>query len=213
MNNDLRQEGFWLTPHYAIAMHHIGKKDLRDEAINFILNYRSITFESVDLVDLDPRLVGWPWAPGTFSWVEPTSWALMALRLAGKDDHPRAKEGRELLRNRCIPSGGWNCGNKIVYSSELIPFWDTTAMALLALDEKDEKFVGPNVEFLDKGKNEIESLYSLAWSCICLEKFGKNVDSLKEKISKLLDDESDSLNLAHSALGLIALAKKRVLTA
>jgi len=28
----------------------------------------------------DDRLQGWPWTQGTFSWVEPTAWALLALR-------------------------------------------------------------------------------------------------------------------------------------
>ena len=80
-------------------------------------------------------LVGWPWVANTFGWVEPTAWALLALALAGKSDHPRAVEGRRLLEDRCLPEGGWNYGNKIVFKNTLMPFWDTTALATLALGD------------------------------------------------------------------------------
>src|SRR5262249_9722511 len=30
-----------------------------------------------DVNDIDPRLAGWPWAEGNFSWVEPTAWACL----------------------------------------------------------------------------------------------------------------------------------------
>src|SRR5262249_5082303 len=33
-----------------------------------------------DVNDIDGTIIGWPWAEGTFSWVEPTSWAILALR-------------------------------------------------------------------------------------------------------------------------------------
>ena len=39
------------------------------------------------------RLIGWPWAEDTFSWVEPTAWACLALRAAGPG-RPPARAGR-----------------------------------------------------------------------------------------------------------------------
>jgi len=50
-----------------------------------------------EINDIDLRLIGWPWAENTFSWVEPTAWACLALRRAGQGDHPRVREGQELL--------------------------------------------------------------------------------------------------------------------
>ena len=40
--------------------------------------------EVEDMLDIDLQLLGWPWAENTFSWVEPTSWACLALRAAGQ---------------------------------------------------------------------------------------------------------------------------------
>ena len=46
--------------------------------------------EVADMMDIDLKRIGWPWALNTFSWVEPTSWACLALRRAGKGSDPRA---------------------------------------------------------------------------------------------------------------------------
>src|SRR5262249_5595629 len=45
--------------------------------------------EAQEIHDINLHLVGWPWAEGTFSWIEPTAWACLALRRAGFGDHPR----------------------------------------------------------------------------------------------------------------------------
>ena len=44
-------------------------------------------------IDIDLTIRGWPWAEANFAWVEPTSWACLALRAVGHGEHPRVQEG------------------------------------------------------------------------------------------------------------------------
>src|SRR6266478_4311687 len=70
--------------------------------------------EVADMCDIDVSLAGWPWGEGTFSWVEPTSWACLALHRLGQGGHPRVKEGERLLLDRAFDQGGANYGNRMI---------------------------------------------------------------------------------------------------
>src|SRR5262249_56719053 len=73
------------------------------------LRGRPLDFRGEENVnDVNGLLIGWPWAEGNFSWVEPTAWAVLALRRAGQGDHPRVKEGQDLLLDRVLDNGGGN---------------------------------------------------------------------------------------------------------
>src|SRR5436190_29174 len=48
--------------------------------------------ETAETLDIDCQLIGWPWSDGNFSWVEPTAWAVLALRRAGHGNEPRVEE-------------------------------------------------------------------------------------------------------------------------
>lgn len=89
--------------------------------------------EIADMLDIDVSLMGWPWAEDTFSWVEPTSWACIALRKAGKGDHPRVQEGLRLLLDRAFDTGGANYGNRIILGKTTEPIPGPTSVLLLAL--------------------------------------------------------------------------------
>jgi hypothetical protein len=213
LNRDFPNEGLWNTPLLALALHHLNLKAERDTAIEFILSFRSIQVASSPDNDVDTNLVGWSWVPYTFGWVEPTSWALLALALAGETDHPRAVEGRRLLENRCIREGGWNYGNKVVFNHTLMPFWDTTALALLALGDSNPELRDKNLALLEKSLPEIRSLLSTAMVCLCLARFGRDTKEVRNRIVEILANTEDrDVNLAHSALGIIALSQKRVFT-
>src|SRR4029453_8208489 len=69
------------------------------------------------------RLQGWSWIPATFSWVEPTAWALLALKkfrqVAGAPVDPdRLTEAETLLLDRSCVLGGWNYGNSNMFGAE-----------------------------------------------------------------------------------------------
>jgi len=207
-----RDQGIWLTAPAAIAFHWFGLKSARDKALNFLTALKSVTVPNEPNLKQDNTLTGWPWVAGTFGWVEPTAWAVMALSLAGLGGQPRAVEGRKFLLDRQIPSGGWNYGNPNVNDQELLPFWDTTGLALLALFGKtDGHDVRVSLDLLERKQDRIESLSGLAWSVLSLSTYGRATGRLKERLLAAMHSALGSeVNAANFALGLIALSGKKV---
>jgi prenyltransferase/squalene oxidase-like repeat protein len=121
---------------------------------------------------------GWGWTPKTASWVEPTAFALLALRDAPSEQLPRnAAERRDLavalLYDRMCPGGGWNCGNPRVYGVDGEALVLPTCWALLALSEALEKPGRPlSLAWLRKEFAKIESAASLAVARMTLENYG-----------------------------------------
>lgn len=82
---------------------------------------------------------GWPWSPGCYHWVEPTSYALLALKLHGIPDREVfstvCQHANQFLTDHACKEGGWNHGNHLSLGSYLPPYVVTTAEALLALQD------------------------------------------------------------------------------
>jgi hypothetical protein len=107
------------------------------------------------VVELDSTLDGWPWTPGAFAWVEPTSWALLALKARWQARPPRAVRqriglGERMLADRACPGGGWNYGNSRVMGQDLDPYPDTTAVALLGLHGGSGDVIARGFRALDR---------------------------------------------------------------
>jgi hypothetical protein len=81
----------------------------------------------------DTTLVGWPWVAGTHSWIEPTAFAVLALRATGNATHDRCEEAVRLLVDRQLSAGGCNYGNTFVLCQELLPHTLPSAISLLAI--------------------------------------------------------------------------------
>jgi hypothetical protein len=121
-------------------------------------------------VRFDPTKYGWPWVPGTVSWVLPTSVTLIALQRArrqgligGKEVETRLRLGAEMLLDRACMGGGWNAGNAVVYGVPLRPHIDATAIALAALRlQYQNPIVRDSLTWL-LGSVACPSAYSLAW--------------------------------------------------
>ena len=106
--------------------------------------FRHRLFAKPGTVRQDFSLRGWSWTPGTSSWVEPTSLALLLLqRAAGEPPLPLAAKRIQLaeamLYDRVCPGGGWNCGNPLVYGVPGEPAVMPTALALMALRAHSER--------------------------------------------------------------------------
>lgn len=121
---------------------------------------------------------GWGWTPRTSSWVEPTSFALLALRDADPRYLPEnAAERRELavalLYDRMCPGGGWNCGNPRVYGVDGEALVLPTCWALLALrDAPEEPGRALSLAWLQGAFAGIESAGSLAVARMTLGNYG-----------------------------------------
>ncbi|MFQ5806859.1 MAG: hypothetical protein ACE5I3_10455 [Phycisphaerae bacterium] len=139
-----------------------------ERATNWLLRARGRRIRPDPVAyDHDTALVGWPWAAGTHSWLEPTAYAILALRVAEKADHPRVREGVRLILDRALPDGGWNYGNPRVLEHVLRPFPATTGVALAALagESRDER-VNVALEYLAKELRRLRAPLSLAWGLI-----------------------------------------------
>ncbi len=140
--------------------------------------------------ELDPYLSGWPWTAGAFSWVEPTSYSLMALRklkrsLAGTNCEERIRQGEMLIYDRMCKGGGWNYGNSRVLGEVLWPYPDVTAVALIALqDRRASEANQTSLRALDVMMREAASGTALGWGILCLTLYNQDVGEWKKILVK-----------------------------
>jgi uncharacterized protein (DUF362 family) len=126
------------------------------------------TEDAAEIHDIDLEIVGWPWAENNFSWVEPTAWAVLALRRAGHGRHPRVEEGQRLLLDRAHEGGGINYGNRRILGKFTEPMPGPTALMLLALQGRDEPRVAAAVAYLLRQACGINDLELLCWAKLAL---------------------------------------------
>jgi uncharacterized protein (DUF362 family) len=131
--------------------------------------------------DIDLKLVGWPWAEGTFSWAEPTAWACLALRRAGCGEHARVAQGTELLLDRVLERGGVNYGNRNVLGRPLEPLpGPTTAMLLALQGHAHDERIQKSVLYLREAALAGDDLEDLCLARIALDIYSKQSGSDSE---------------------------------
>jgi len=136
-------------------------------------------------------LRGWSWTPGTASWVEPTSCALIALRHIPEELHPseairRRRLAERMLYDRMCPGGGWNSGNPLVYGTAGVPRIGPTVWALLALqDYRDRSENCQSLDWLERAYAQIQGPGSLALAHLCLKFHGRTVPALAPSLAVL----------------------------
>lgn len=164
-----------------------------------------------DVNKLDASLTGWPWIAGTFSWVEPTSYFVIALKkmkasLQDTNVDERIREAELMIYDRVCESGGWNYGNSKVYGEALWPYPDTTAIALLALqDHRDGEPVRRSLDALEKMIADVDSGLALSWTIICFDVFGRETAHLRDRLVRRFEETKflgETKSLALSVLAL-----------
>jgi hypothetical protein len=142
-----------------------------------------------DVVAQNDAYYGWSWTPGTASWVEPTSYALLVLRRlapygASNALRNRLRVAESMLFDRMCPGGGWNCGNPMVYGAPGEAQIGPTVWALLALrgmTEREE--IGKSLEWIEKNWQSVSSPVSLALAQICLRCYGHSTAAVHAALS------------------------------
>ena len=148
-------------------------------------------------VRFDLNKSGWPWVPGTVSWVAPTALALFAFETWERKS-PRLDLARAMLVDRACPGGGWNAGNGVAFGIALDPHPDFTAMALLALRDPCAEF-DRAVEYLRSRVPSLRSPYSLAWCAMALNA-GLSITALRQSLREARSQPTHTLALTALAL-------------
>ena len=157
-------------------------------------------------------LRGWSWTPGTASWVEPTTYALLAFRHIPKELHPRGAERRRrlaerMLYDRMCPGGGWNSGNPLVYGAAGVPRIGPTVWALLALrDYMDRPENRRSLDWLEQAYPQIQGPGSLALAHLCFEIYNRSAPPLGPALAALNSNNQFLGNVLAAAWATIALS-------
>jgi len=154
---------------------------------------------------------GWPWTRDCYHWIEPTVYALLALKLpsrlnSGLYDEIIGRAEQFIIENEC-KGGGWNHGNMYCLKFYLPAFVVTTSEALLALQETPESVgVKSALDFLVRKEPTDFTAMEYAWSILALNAHGKSTDKLVNSlVSHQNADGSFGLNLMVTALATLAI--------
>ena len=102
-------------------------------ALAFAIAHRGLPLPNA----LDPdRRTAWGWTDDARSLTEPTARVLLAVNVLTPEDTATRREAVELFRTRQCADGGWNFGNASVYDVDLRGYAQTTAMGLIALQQR-----------------------------------------------------------------------------
>jgi uncharacterized protein (DUF362 family) len=187
-----RLEAAWPTALGLFTLAELGEPVSRLETIaRALLALRGLPAEMCgegEINDIDGTILGWPWAEGNFSWVEPTSWACLALRRVGQGNHPRVREGQRLLLNRVLATGGVNYGNRRIFGITLEPIPTPTALALLALQgiTGDER-ITRSLDYLRNHALSADDVEHLAWAILALDVWDEDRSTLATLQLRLAD--------------------------
>jgi hypothetical protein len=190
------------TPLAAIALR---EGDQRDHALDYVLGHQARLLDNDNRFPHDPETRGWGWTSLTFGWVEPTSRALLALRLLRPDAAEAIADGRRVLADRECQGGGWNYGNREVLDKSYQPYLQTTAAAVMALQ-------GTNAPELTRGIEVLHRLWAderggLGWAMtlIALRLNGDDAPTFAMALAALASDgvsRKDAVALAWTAIAL-----------
>jgi hypothetical protein len=162
-------------------------------------------------VRFNPDRYGWPWLPGSASWVIPTAFSVIAIKqftACNRSDlsERRIRLGVDMLLDRVCLGGGWNSGNSVVYGVPLRAHVESTAIALLALqDEERTSVIQASLACLKQRSSNIESVDSLAWCILSLFVYQEPVQHLKARLATLVGDGRGIRNNATLAAAILAL--------
>lgn len=176
-----------------------------------IVGVKGVSIDSTD-GSQNNRLQAWPWYPDTFSWAEPTSWCLLALKTAPRSTQAigRVAEAERLMDNRSCDDGGWNYGSARSLGQGTRPHVPTTALGLLALqDRRDLPSVPRALEFLTREKLKERSGSALGLTAIALHIYGREYSDVIDQLADISDQTERLGNVHAMAVALAGLSVGR----
>jgi len=201
----------WPTALAVLAWHGSSRHEgHRSKAVRFLLDFqgRRIVNHTVGVTASDCTPGGWPWAVGTHSWVEPTAYALVALRLSGYGTHARAQEAQQLLLHRQLSAGGWNYGNTVVFGKELHPMPETTGMALQAVaDVPPRSGVKKSLSYLRSQAPSLRTPFAVAWTILGLSAWQEQIPDEHEHLDSIIRKQEQDGPYDTVSLSLLVLAR------
>jgi hypothetical protein len=180
-----------------------------DKAVSWLLANRGQAVEQSNYFGHNTQLIGWAYAEQTHSWVEPTAFAVLALKAAGKGDVPPAREGVAVLIDRQLPDGGLNYGNTEVLGQFLRPHLEPTGIGLIALAGETDASgrVAKSIEWLGRSMGPATTPLSLAWALMGLRAQGVTLPQADDWLSSAAARVNVRDRSPHK-LALLALAAK-----
>jgi hypothetical protein len=141
-----------------------------DKALVWLLANRGQAVEQSEYFGHNTQLVGWAYAEQTHSWVEPTAFAVLALKTVGKGNVPAAREGVAVLIDRQLPGGGLNYGNTEVLGQYIRPHVEPTGIGLIALAGENDPTgrIAKSIAWLRRSIGPETTPLSLAWGLLGL---------------------------------------------
>lgn len=164
--------------------------------------------------ELNNDLIGWSWVPNSFSWVEPTSYALTALKkvkssMSDDNLNERIRQGEAMIYDRMCKGGGWNYGNSKVLDYALWPYPDVTAVALIAIQDRAAEAANQeSLNALRKIAADTNSGLASSWTAICLSLYGQDIREWQSRVEKGFEKNGFLGETKTLALGLLALSGK-----
>lgn len=181
--------------------------DATRRATDALLDVQGETWDKNESSGHDPSLAGWPWVAGTHSWTEPTALAVLALKTSENWEHPRTRQGVELLVDRLLPEGGCNYGNTEVLGQRLRPHATPTGLAMLALagEGGGTGRIAASLEYLEDCLSANLATISLCYAVLGLHAHGRKPPMIDELLATATERTLSSLPPAYK-LALLVLA-------
>jgi hypothetical protein len=171
---------------------------------SILLGHRGERVSEHPAIRQNPHLQGWSWTDGTFSWVEPTAWCMLAVKKLAReapDAAARLDEGERVLRDRACAGGGWNYGNPEVFGKNLPAHVPPTAAALLALqDRAADAMVQEARSFLMREAAREGSTTALGISWLALSALKTPAETIAAQLAERLPVVESMPNLASAAM-------------
>jgi hypothetical protein len=207
-----REDGGWLVGPVSVgndsatALGALATSDTaRERALDHLVAHRAVQAGADDRVPHDTSTRGWGWTPTTFGWVEPTARATMALKLLRPTATSEIADGLAVLADRECTDGGWNYGNRRVLGVDLPPSLQTTASALLALQDDDDGLRERGVAAVQRLWRDEPGGLGWAMSVVALRLCGRAVGTLPDELARLVDTTGllgDVVSLSWTVLAL-----------